>query len=96
MKHLNYFSDLFFYFEVNVIYSNQGREFAQCFSFKCDNIRTSPQGGVTTTVADCRCPLGEDVFSALPAKSATSFVTGAGASWSNPSSACTLNPVGGF
>ena len=75
---------------------NQGREFAQCFSFKCDNIRTSPQGGVTTTVADCRCPLGEDVFSALPAKSATSFVTGAGASWSNPSSACTLNPVGGF
>ena len=28
MKHLNYFSDLFFYFEVNVIYSNQGREFA--------------------------------------------------------------------
>ena len=75
---------------------NQGREFAQCFSFKCDNIRTSLEGGVTTTVADCRCPLGEDVFSALPAKAATSFVTGAGTSWSNTASACYQHPVGGF
>ena len=76
---------------------NQGRQFANCFSFKCDNIRQQAvQGGGTTTVADCHCPLGEDVFSALPTKPATGFITSAGATTSDPASYCYQHPVGGF
>lgn len=71
---------------------NQGREYANCFSFKCENIRT--ENGVE--LADCRCPLGEDVFSALPTKPATSFFTDAGGNWANPQDACYAHPVGGF
>jgi len=84
---------------------NQGREYANCFSFKCDNIRTQAvDGGGTIKVADCHCPLGEDVFSALPAAPATSFVTDAGGAASDGTeataeaqqAACYDHPVGGF
>jgi len=84
---------------------NQGREYANCFSFKCDNIRSQDvAGGGTIKVADCHCPLGEDVFSALPAQPATSFFTDAGGSASDGTeatsqaqqAACYQHPVGGF
>ena len=42
----------------------QGRRFANCFSFKCSAPYLNGQG---VLVSDCSCPLGEDVFSALPA-----------------------------
>lgn len=76
---------------------NLGRKYANCFSFKCDNIRQQPvEGGGTTTVASCHCPLGEDVFSALPTKPATGFFTEAGGATANPQSFCYQYPVGGF
>lgn len=84
---------------------NQGREYANCFSFKCDNIREQQvQGGGTIKVSDCHCPLGEDVFSALPTSPATSFFTDAGGAASDGSeasseaqqAACYQHPVGGF
>lgn len=84
---------------------NQGREYSNCFSFKCDNIREQAvSGGGTIKVADCSCPKGEDVFSALPAAAATSFFTDAGgynadgseASKDQQLEACYQHPVGGF
>lgn len=77
-----------------------GRKFANCFSFKCDNIRTrTSQDGTTVTLADCYCPLGEDVFSALPTKPNTSFFTYAGGDLSSEQKRqefCYKYPVGGF
>lgn len=79
---------------------NLGRKFANCFSFRCDNIRTVKNSNdQDVKVATCHCPLGEDVFSALPTRPATAFYTQAGGSESNPQAKqafCYQYPVGGF
>lgn len=77
-----------------------GRKYANCFSFKCDNIRqVTSQDGTQVTLADCYCPLGEDVFSALPTKKNTSFFTYAGGDLPTEQKRqefCYKYPVGGF
>lgn len=75
---------------------NQGRRFANCFSFKCGAPYLNNQG---VLVSDCSCPLGEDVLSALPAPPATSFFTSAGGnagSRAEKDQYCEAHPVGGF
>lgn len=74
----------------------QGRRFANCFSFKCSAPYLNGQG---VLVSDCSCPLGEDVFSALPAPPATSFFTSAGGNagtQDEKNEYCRAHPVGGF
>lgn len=74
--------------------------FVNCWSFSCDNIRTvTSEDGTKVTLATCHCPIGEDVFSALPVKPGVTFVTKAGGDL--PTSAqqqkfCSKLPVGGF
>lgn len=79
---------------------NLGRKYANCFSFKCDNIRTvKSKDGTPVTLASCYCPLGEDVFSAQPTKPATGFITQAGGDLptkKEQQEACYKYPVGGF
>lgn len=53
-------------------------------------------GAGTTTVADCHCPLGDDVLSALPTKPAPGFFTEAGGASADPQSFCYHYPVGGI
>ena len=74
---------------------NQGRDFANCFSFKC----SAPYlNGSNVLVSDCYCPKGEDVLSALPTKSAKGFFTDAGgnADPADKEAYCFAHPVGGF
>lgn len=74
-------------------------EFVNCWSFACDNIRTvTSEDGTTVTLATCHCPIGEDVFSALPVKPGTTFVTKAGGDLSSAQQQkfCGKLPVGGF
>jgi hypothetical protein len=74
---------------------NQGRRFANCFSFKCG----APYLSNGVLVSDCSCPQGEDVLSALPAPAATSFFTNAGGNASTQDEKdayCSAQPVGGF
>jgi hypothetical protein len=77
-----------------------GRKYANCFSFKCENIRTvTSADGTPVQLADCYCPLGEDVFSALPTKRNTAFFTYAGGDLPTESKRqefCYKYPVGGF
>jgi hypothetical protein len=74
---------------------NQGRESANCFSFKCSAPYLNGSG---VLVSDCYCPKGEDVFSALPTKSAKGFFTDAGgnADPADKEAYCFAHPVGGF
>lgn len=74
----------------------QGREFTNCFSFKCSAPYLNGSG---VLVSDCYCPKGEDVFSALPTKAAKSFFTDAGGNETDPvakEAYCFAHPVGGF
>lgn len=74
---------------------NQGREFANCFSFKCG----APYVSNGVLVSDCSCPKGEDVLSALPAPPAMGFFTNAGGNAANQDEKdayCRAHPVGGF
>ena len=79
---------------------NLGRKYANCFSFSCKNIRkVKSQDGTEVTLADCYCPLGEDVFSALPTKPNTGFFTEAGGdepTAKKQQEFCYKMPVGGF
>ena len=79
---------------------NLGRKYANCFSFSCTNIRkVKSQDGTQVTLADCYCPLGEDVFSALPTKPNTGFFTEAGGAEptrNKQQEFCYKMPVGGF
>ena len=79
---------------------NQGRNFANCWSCKCSkpyNVKNT--ANVDVKIADCKCPVGEDVLSALPTKPATGFFTNAGG-WlptaNQQKEYCYKTPVGGF
>lgn len=75
---------------------NQGREFTNCFSFKCGAPHLNDSG---VLVSDCSCPKGEDVFSALPTVPAKSFFTDAGGNETDRAvkdQYCQSHPVGGF
>ena len=74
--------------------------FANCFSFSCDNVRQiTSEDGTAVTVASCHCPINEDVFSALPTKPGTGFLTEAGGDLPTVKERrqfCKKLPVGGF
>jgi hypothetical protein len=77
-----------------------GDRFVNCFSFACDKIRTvTSEDGTQVTLATCFCPIGEDVFSALPTKPGTGFITEAGGDLPTEAERrkfCSKLPVGGF
>lgn len=77
-----------------------GDRFVNCWSFACDKIRTvTSEDGTQVTLATCYCPIGEDVFSALPVKPGTTFVTRAGGALPTQAQQqrfCSKLPVGGF
>ena len=88
---------------------NTPRRYSNCFSFACEAPMTlTAADGSAVEVSKCHCPLGEDVFSALPERPGSGFVTQFGGYLSTApstvapyqnltqSQACDLNPVGGF
>jgi hypothetical protein len=74
--------------------------FVNCWSFSCDNVRTvKSEDGTVVTLASCHCPISEDVFSTLPVKPGTTFVTKAGGDLPTEEEQqkfCSKLPVGGF
>jgi len=77
-----------------------GARFVNCWSFACNDLRTvTSEDGTQVTLATCYCPIGEDVFSALPTKPKTGFTTKAGGALETEAqqrSFCRKLPVGGF
>lgn len=89
--------------------NNTQRKYSNCFSFACEAPKTvTAADGSKVQVSKCHCPLGEDVFSALPEKPGSGFLTQFGGYLSTQPStivpfknltqteACNLSPVGGF
>ena len=88
---------------------NSARRYSNCFSFACEAPQqlTAADGSIVK-VSKCHCPVGEDVFSALPERPGSGFLTQFGGSLSTlPSTvppyqnltqadACNGLPVGGF